>query len=405
MTDIHAPHDTHPSHDIKVTDKSFRDLGLSAEIFAYVEKAGFEHPTPIQAQVIPEALTGKDIIGCAQTGTGKTAAFVLPMVEKLQHGNGIRGLILCPTREIALQTKEFLDIFGHEHHLSTVIIIGGVPYKPQLKGLKSNPDILVATPGRLVDHMEQGNVSLGNIEHLVLDEADHMLDLGFLPQIRQVLKSIPKKRQTMMFSATMPFEIERLAQQFMKDPVKIEMAREGTVAEGITQKLFLVKPDDKKECLLALLKHVPGKTLIFTRTKSDAAWLCKALNKEAIPTEELHANLSQKERRDSLDGFKKDKYRVLVASDIAARGIDVPTITHVINYDIPENPEDYVHRIGRTGRYDAEGQASTIGIWTDKSKIVAIEDKMGEKLLRCMVPGVTPYKELAAKKKPFGRRF
>ncbi|OGQ26960.1 MAG: hypothetical protein A3B79_05700 [Deltaproteobacteria bacterium RIFCSPHIGHO2_02_FULL_50_15] len=393
----------HASHEIAITDRTFGDLGLSQDILKSVKRAGFEHPTPIQAQVIPVALQGRDIIACAQTGTGKTAAFVLPIAERLRHSRGIRGLILCPTREIASQTTDFLNLFGVGHDLKTVMIIGGVSFGPQIRGLKEHPDIIVATPGRLVDHMERGNVSLRFIHHLVLDEADHMLDLGFLPQIQHILKSVPKKRQTMMFSATMPFEIERLAQQFLQDPLKIEAAREGTVAQGISQRLYLVNPEDKKRCLIALLKEIEGKTLIFTRTKVDASWLMKVLIKEGISAEELHSNLSQSERKSSLEGFKKGQYRVLVASDIAARGIDIPTIEHVINYDIPENPEDYIHRVGRTARYDKEGLASTIADWTEKSKIGAIEDKIGFKLPRCCVLGVSPYEELGCKKRPFGR--
>ena len=390
---------TEPLQNIQVTDKSFQDLGLSPEVIHCVTKVGFIHPAPIQAQVIPIALQGRDLIGCAQTGTGKTAAFVLPLVEKLRHERGLRGLILCPTREIAAQTKEFLDLFGHDKHIMTVMVIGGVAFGPQIKGLKAHPDVVVATPGRLVDHMERKNVSLSRIQHLVLDEADHMLDLGFLPQIYRIMKEIPKKRQTMMFSATMPFEIQRLTHQFLHDPLNLGVATEGKVASGITQRLYLITSGDKKKCVIALLQEVPGKTLIFTRTKLDAAWLAKALQKEGFAAQDLHSDLSQTERREAVQGFREGQFRVLVASDIAARGLDIPEISHVINYDIPENPEDYVHRVGRTARYQAKGLASTIASWMDRAKIQAVETKIGHPLERVAVEGVSAYVELSTKKR------
>src|SRR5213596_558241 len=262
-----------PQHPVSTTDKPFDSLGLTAAILEVVRRIGFEHPTPIQAAVIPVALTGRDVIGLAQTGSGKTAAFVLPLAERLTHGRGVRGLILSPTREIALQTKVFLDLFGQHHELKTACLIGGVKIRPQTDALKANPDIVVATPGRLLDHVRQRHVALDAIEALVLDEADHMLDLGFLPQMRDILRRLPRERQTMMFSATMPDSIEMIARDFMRDPQRIDIMPEGAAAEGITHRLYLVKPDDKRNALLALLDEELGSTLVFVRRKIDAEWL------------------------------------------------------------------------------------------------------------------------------------
>ncbi|MEO8036935.1 MAG: DEAD/DEAH box helicase, partial [Acidobacteriota bacterium] len=241
---------TIPQHPVKTIDAQFDSLGLSQPIVDLVKKIGFVNPTPIQAAVIPIALTGRDVIGLAQTGSGKTAAFVLPLADRLTHGKGVRGLVLSPTREIALQTKAFLDLFGKDHQLNTACVIGGVRMKPQIDALHEKPDIVVATPGRLLDHVNRGNVNLDGIEVLVLDEADHMLDLGFLPQMREILRRLPRARHTMMFSATMPDSIEMIAKEFMHDPQRIDITPQGA-AEGITHRLYLVKPDDKRACLLA----------------------------------------------------------------------------------------------------------------------------------------------------------
>jgi len=382
-----------PQHPVSTTDKPFDSLGLSADVLDVVRKIGFEHPTPIQAAVIPVALSGRDVIGLAQTGSGKTAAFVLPLAERLTHGRGVRGLILSPTREIALQTKAFLDLFGQHHALSTACLIGGVKIRPQTEALAAKPDIVVATPGRLLDHMQQRHVALEAIEVLVLDEADHMLDLGFLPQMRDVLRRVPRERQTMMFSATMPDSIEMIARDFMRDPVRIDITPEGSAAEGITHRLYLVKPDDKRNALLALLDEELGSTLVFVRRKIDAEWLYHILKQKGHPVTRMHADRSQGKRVQALEGFREGQHRILVATDIAGRGIDVPGITHVINFDIPENPDDYVHRGGRTARGAALGIESTIATWQDIPMVRQIEAILGEKIPRCTVPGIEPWTE------------
>ena len=366
-----------------------------------LDQVGFQQPTPIQQQLIPLALQGRDLIGLAQTGSGKTAAFVLPIAERLQHGKGLRGLILCPTREIALQTKAFLDLFGQHHRLVTACVIGGVSMNPQVRELHAVPDIVVATPGRLQDHLDRGNVRLNQIEELVLDEADHMLDLGFLPQIESIVREIPRRRHTMMFSATMPGTIESLARRYLTDPQRIDILPEGRAAEGITHRLYLVEAPDKKRCLLALLHQDLGSTLVFTRTRLDANWIPRVLEKEGHPASNIHSDRSQKERVDALEGFRSGEHRILVATDIASRGIDVQGIQHIINFDMPGTVEEYIHRGGRTARLDAVGIVSTIATWQDKPMVREIEETLGQPLSRHTVPGVAPYVEI--KVKPFGR--
>jgi ATP-dependent RNA helicase RhlE len=391
-----------PQHPVTTLDhQTFESLGLSPEVLSTVQKIGFVHPTPIQAAVIPTSLTGKDVIGLAQTGSGKTAAFVLPMAEKLVHGRGVRGLIMAPTREIALQTKAFLDLFGKHHDLKTACLIGGVRMKPQLDALHDKPDIVVATPGRLLDHVQRRSVSLEAVEVLVLDEADHMLDLGFLPQIREVLRKLPRDRQTMMFSATMPDSIEMIARDFMRDPVRVDIMPEGGAAEGITHRVYVVKEEDKRNCLIALLTEELGSTLVFTRRKVDAEWLYSVLDRKGHPVARIHADQSQNKRVDALKTFREGQHRILVATDIAGRGIDIPGIEHVINFDIPENVEDYVHRAGRTARGRALGIVATIATWQDLPMVRKIEETLGEKIARCTVPGVEPWEE--SEKKPASR--
>jgi ATP-dependent RNA helicase RhlE len=382
-----------PQHPVDTIDQTFSALGLSPEVNSTVQEIGFVHPTPIQAAVIPTALTGKDVIGLAQTGSGKTAAFVLPMADRLVHGRGVRGLILAPTREIALQTKAFLDLFGKNHNLRTACLIGGVKMKPQLDELRAGPDVIVATPGRLLDHVQRRTASLKDVEILVLDEADHMLDLGFLPQIRDVLRRLPRDRQTMMFSATMPDSIEMIARDFMRDPVRIDIMPAGGAAEGITHRVYVVKEADKRNCLLALLDQELGSTLVFTRRKIDAEWLYAVLDRKGHPVARIHADQSQNKRVDALKTFREGEHRILVATDIAGRGIDIPGIEHVINFDIPENVEDYVHRAGRTARGRAKGIVATIATWQDLPMVRKIEETLGEKIPRCTVPGVEAWEE------------
>ncbi len=395
-----------PQHPVEITDESFEDLGLSAPILETVREVGFEHPTPIQARVIPVALDGLDAVGLAETGSGKTAAFCLPMAERLTHGRGTRGLILCPTREIALQTKAFLDIFGRDHELETVSVIGGVRMGPQIDGFRRDADILVATPGRLADHMRRGNVKMDLIEWLVLDEADHMLDLGFLPQIKEILEHVPDERQTLMFSATMPPPIERLAQIFMKNPVRCDIRPEGQLAAGIEHRLYLVRDEDmRKDCLFALLREVEGSTLIFVRRKLHTEWLARQIELAGFEVARIHSDRSQSQRVQALRSFRQGKVRILVATDVAARGIDVPLIQHVINFGPPEQVEDYVHRAGRTARGSAAGIVSTIGTWQDKLMVRDIELDLGIEMPRCTAEGVEPYVELPKRKTVRRRRL
>ena len=324
------------------------------------------------------------------------------MAERLTHGRGVRGLIMAPTREIALQTKAFLDLFGKNHNLQTACLIGGVRMKPQLDALHDNPDVVVATPGRLLDHVKRRTASLDKIEVLVLDEADHMLDLGFLPQMREVLRRLPRERQTMMFSATMPDSIEMIARDFMREPVRIDIMPAGGAAEGITHRVYVVKEADKRNCLLALLDQELGSTLVFTRRKIDAEWLYAVLDRKGHPVARIHADQSQNKRVDALKTFREGEHRILVATDIAGRGIDIPGIEHVINFDIPENVEDYVHRAGRTARGRAKGIVATIATWQDLPMVRKIEETLGEKVPRCTVPGVEAWEE--SEKKPAAKR-
>jgi ATP-dependent RNA helicase RhlE len=393
-----------PQHPVRTTDQSFASLGLSKETLMCVRLVGFDHPTPIQAAVIPKALSGRDLIGLAETGSGKTAAFTLPIADRLARGQLTRGLILSPTREIALQTHAFLELFGADYGLRSVVLIGGVRMGPQFQGLRRRPHILVATPGRLLDHLEQGTARLDDTNILVLDEADHMLDMGFMPQVNRILERLPSERQTLMFSATMPPPIERLAQRFMKDPERIDFRPQAGAAGGISHRLYLIEPDEKRACLLALLHQELGTTLVFTRRKVDAEWLCASLEREGHPVERIHSDLSQGQRTQALQGFREGEHRILVATDIAARGIDIPKIHHIINYDMPDTVEDYIHRAGRTARGAREGIVSTIASWLDKAMIKEIESTLGEELPRCSVPGVEPYVELKPRVMMGGRR-
>jgi len=383
-----------PQHPVQTTNKTFESLGLSEAILQAVRQLGFEHPTPIQAEVVPVALTGRDLIGLAETGSGKTAAFCLPLAERLWHGGEVGALILCPTREIALQTQAFLELFGSGRHLKTACLIGGMKMGPQVRAVAAGPDVVVATPGRLYDHLERGTIYLNCVRELVLDEADHMLDLGFLPQVQRILDEMPSQRRTMMFSATMPPPIERLAQRFMNDPVRIDILPEGGAAEGISHRVYLVDEENKKACILSLLNQELGSTLVFTRRKVDAEWLCGVLEREGHPVERIHSDLNQGQRIEALQGFRAGQHRILVATDIASRGIDVPQIQHIINFDMPETVEDYIHRAGRTARGNALGTVSSIATWMDKPKIKEIEQTLGEEIPRCTVAGVEPYLEL-----------
>jgi ATP-dependent RNA helicase RhlE len=393
-----------PQHPVPETDRTFDELDLAPELRTAVAEMGWTHPTPIQAAVVPIALTGRDVVGLAETGSGKTAAFALPLVQRLGKPQHIaRALILSPTREITLQTKAFLDYFGASFHLRAVSLVGGLNIRHQMDELKKNPEIVVATPGRLLDHLERRTVRLDKVEELVLDEADHMLDLGFLPQILHVLENLPAKRHTMMFSATMPPEIARLTQRFLTDPVRIDITPPGKTAAGMTHRLYLVDVDAKRAAILALVNQELGPTLVFVRRRSDAEWLFRVLQRVGHPVERIHADLSQKERLASLSGFREGHHRILIATDVAARGLDIPAISHVVNYDLPDTVDDYVHRAGRTARGNATGLVSSIASWLDKEMIRDIERTIGLPIPRCVVPGVEPYVEIVPKRR-MGRR-
>ena len=323
------------------------------------------------------------MIGIAQTGTGKTLAFGLPMLQRFikSGGRAGRGLVLLPTRELAVQVEDALKQIGEGFSLSTAVLIGGTPIKPQIAQLNKNPDIIVATPGRLIDHLQQGNVDLRTVDMLVLDEADRMLDMGFLPQIKQILRAVPDERQTMLFSATMPDEIVNIADRHMKHPTRIEIARAGTAAEKVSQELFVVPMKEKNDLLAIMLEKYQGTVLVFTRTRSRAASVARYVKKLNVGAAEIHSDRSQTQRQAALDGFKAGKYRVLIATDIAARGIDVSDIELVVNYDLPDNAEDYVHRIGRTARAGKEGHAVSFAMPDQGAEVRAIE-----KLIRNDLP-------------------
>lgn len=393
-----------PQDTVEQTGRSFTDLGLVADVVRVLKEAGFAHPTPIQADAIPAALEGRDVIGLAQTGSGKTAAFCLPLIQRLRGAGEIRALILSPTREIALQTKGLLALFEKPLGLHTACLIGGVPIGPQIRDLKQGAEIVVATPGRLLDHAERGTARLGEVEALVLDEADHMLDLGFLPQIQRVIQYLPEKRQNLLFSATMPEPIERLVRRIMHDPLTVDLRPENRTAAGIEHRLYLVHRDDMKKCLLALVNEEPGSMLIFLPRKIDAEWAHRQLELEGHPVDRMHGDRSQRQRVEALEGLREGEHRVLIATDIAARGIDLPMVRHVINFGMPDTVEDYVHRAGRTARGSATGIVSTIGTWRDKALVKRVEEAIGEEIPRCTAPGVKPYKELKAAKKKTRRR-
>ncbi len=342
---------------------TFKDLGLTAALLKAIEKEGYHTPTPIQTKAIPEALQGRDILGLAQTGTGKTAAFALPILQLLdrEHLKGykhIRGLILTPTRELAAQISDSFNTYGRYVDVKHELIFGGVSQHTQTIALRNGTDVLVATPGRLLDLMNQGYVHLDHLEIFVLDEADRMLDMGFIHDIRRVIKALPEKRQTMLFSATMPPQIVKLVNSMLRQPVRIEVAPVSATADRIDQFVYFIPKKTKQALLVHLLNDYDIKrTLVFTRTKHGADKIARALKKASIQADAIHGDKSQSARQTALDRFKRGKLKVLVATDIAARGIDVEELEHVINFDLPDVAETYVHRIGRTGRAGAAGTA------------------------------------------------
>ena len=355
------------------TNVSFDGLGIAPKIIETLDKLKFIHPTPIQHKAIPVAIEGTDVIGVAQTGTGKTLAFAIPVVQRLSRSTG-KCLVIVPTRELAQQVSETFQKIAPQFGLNSVVIIGGVPMQSQLKSLKKKPRIIIATPGRLVDHMRQKTMRLNDVEVLILDEADRMLDMGFKPDIEFILRGVPKKRQTMLFSATIPVEIVSIGAAHMKLPIHVEVAPSGTAAERIIQELFIVKLEAKRKLLAKLLDEYRGSVLLFARTRRGAAKIKRMISEMGYSAAEIHSDRTLKQRKEALEGFKRGKYRILVATDIAARGIDVIGIEIVINYDLPDDAENYVHRIGRTGRAGHEGRAISFATPEQGKDIRSIEN-------------------------------
>jgi ATP-dependent RNA helicase RhlE len=371
----------------------FSKLGLSEPVLRGVAAAGYTSPTPIQLRAIPMVLEGRDIIGSAQTGTGKTAAFALPILSKLAAHGACRALILEPTRELAAQVETAFRDYARFMNIRAVCIYGGVGYGKQREELRRGADVVVATPGRLLDLMGQGDINLRDIQYLVLDEVDRMLDMGFLPDVRRIVEKCPKQRQTCLFSATTPPEIERLASWVLKNPVVIEIGERRSPAETVTHAFYPVADNQKYNLLEALLeKESYDSVLIFCRTKHRADRIASFLKTAGHAVAVLHSNRTQREREEALSGFKSGKYEVMVATDIAARGLDVQGVTHVINYDIPQHPEDYVHRIGRTGRAQKVGDAFTLVVASDLPQVQAIEKFIGIKVPSVKLEGF-PYQQ------------
>jgi ATP-dependent RNA helicase RhlE len=351
---------------------SFEGLGIAPKLLEIINKLNFTVPTPIQFQSIPIAITGKDVMGIAQTGTGKTMAFGIPMIQRLAQNKG-RGLIVLPTRELALQVNEALMKIGKPLGLKTAIVIGGEAMSKQLRSLRQNPHIIIGTPGRINDHLEQKTLNLSNVTILVLDEADRMLDMGFEPQIKKILAKVPTVRQTMLFSATMPDQIVKIATNYMSQPLRVEVAPAGSTAKDVTQEVYFVKKEKKLSLLSKILGEHKGSVLIFTRTKFGAKKIAQSVRNMGHSASEIHSNRSLGQRKEALEGFKIGRYRILAATDIAARGIDVTGIELVLNYDLPENPEDYVHRIGRTARAGLSGKAVSFATPDQRYDVRSIE--------------------------------
>ncbi|MFP5353639.1 MAG: DEAD/DEAH box helicase [Gemmatimonadota bacterium] len=367
----------------------FSSLDLHPSLLKGIKELGFTRPTPIQSDAIPHALAGRDLLACAATGSGKTAAFLLPILHFLidRPRGTTRALVVTPTRELAAQILEDLNDLAVHTPITAAAIFGGVGMGPQEHALRSGVDVVIATPGRLLDHLRHPYTNLGAIEYLVLDEADRMLDMGFLPDIRRILKQLPTKRQTLFFSATMPEPIGKLAHEMLKSPATINLERKSAPAVGITQAVYPVAQELKSALLLQLLTRGEMQdVLVFTRTKHRADRLQKFLAKAGISAERIHGNRSQPQRTEALAGFKSGKYRVLVATDIAARGIDVEELGHVVNFDVPMAPEDYIHRVGRTGRASATGDAFTFVSPDEERDLADIEKKIGRRLQRVTLP-------------------
>lgn len=373
---------------------SFKSLGLAPELLRAVEEQGYTEPTPIQEQAIPMGLAGQDVVGSAQTGTGKTAAFLLPILQRLESGSPgtLRALILTPTRELAEQVLVFARAYGRHTRLKAVAVYGGVGMAHQTRALKGGVDIVVATPGRLLDHIGRGHVDSSKLEVLVLDEADRMLDMGFAPDVTRILNTLPSERQTMFFSATISVDVDRLARRALKQHAAVEIGQRAEVADGVEHILVAVNRAEKRTALLRMLQEVPGKgrTLVFTRTKHGADKLAFFLRREGTNVSALHGGKTQVLRDKALGRFKEGKTRVLVATDVAARGIDVTDILMVVNYDVPHDPEVYIHRVGRTARAGGHGVALTLMSPDEWLLMRDVEKLMGQSFHRDVVPGLEP---------------
>jgi superfamily II DNA/RNA helicase len=364
---------------------TFDDLGLSPNLLAAIKDAGYTTPTPIQAGAIPVALSGRDVLGIAQTGTGKTASFTLPLIERLSRGRARarmpRSLILCPTRELADQVAQNVRTYAKNHKLTMALLIGGVAFAPQKEILDKGADILIATPGRLLDHFERGGLMLMGIEIMIVDEADRMLDMGFIPDIEKIFSLVPPRRQTLFFSATMPNEIVRIVNTFLKDPERVEVSRPAQTAETIKQYIVRVadgSPAGKRAALRAAIRRDGVKNgIVFCNRKRDVDTVARSLQRHGFSAAPIHGDLAQVQRMKTLDDFKTDQVRILVASDVAARGLDIPAVSHVFNFDIPRNADDYVHRIGRTGRAGLTGESVTLVTGDDKKSLANVAKLIG----------------------------
>jgi ATP-dependent RNA helicase RhlE len=368
---------------------TFEQLGLAPELLQAARDAGYATPTPIQAEAIPIVLKGRDLIGLAQTGTGKTAAFTLPILHRLLGGpRRTRVLVLTPTRELCVQVEESFRKYGTHADVDCIPVYGGVGYEPQERALRSGVDVVIATPGRLLDHLERQNVTFDDLEVLVLDEADRMLDMGFAPQLNRIVAQIPAYRQTLLFSATMPVEVEALARKYLRKPLLVQVGRRSMAASTVTHAVYPVPRERKSELLIELLREeAMDSVLVFTRTKHGADRVVRHLERGGISATAMHADKTQAQREKALQGFKSGAIRVLVATDIAQRGLDISGISHVINYDVPQQPEDYVHRIGRTGRAANTGDAFTFMSPDEIAMVRTIERVLGHPIPRISVPG------------------
>ena len=367
---------------------TFEDLTSSPALLRAVADLGWTSPTPIQRKAIPAAREGRDVVGIAQTGTGKTGAFLIPALERQADRDGLHTLVLCPTRELAQQVASDAREIAAHTEMFVGEIYGGVPYEPQLRDLRAGFDVLVATPGRLIDHMDKGNVDLSQVDILILDEADRMLDMGFRPQLERLLEQVPRERQTLLFSATMPNGVHALALRILKDPVWVEATPQSTAAETVTQLVYSVRPDRKPDLLLELMKDPKmDQVLVFTRTKRGADLLYHRMRSAGIAVNVIHGDRNMKQRGSAMEAFAEGHCQVLVATDVAQRGLDIEGISHVVNYDVPQDPEDYVHRIGRTGRAGASGDAITFMTAAELGQVRSIERVLGYKLARISLEG------------------